>query len=128
MQTIRNVSDLSLFFHRNEKPIYFIIATNFNLMGIDRWVRRFRYINYIDCFDGRHPNVFIGCYRSRHRVIVDGRNGNGVASSRTLPNEPEFPGDHCGFVDHHGYGRRRIFSKGSSQNRSIKSNRIGVSI
>ena len=56
---IKTVSDLLVMFHRNERPIYFISATNFNLLGIDRWVNRFRYINYIDCFDGRHPNVFV---------------------------------------------------------------------
>jgi D-alanine-D-alanine ligase-like ATP-grasp enzyme len=59
MPKIRNVSDMRLFFHRNERPIYFISATNFNLMGLDQWVRRFNYVNYIDCFDGRHPNVFV---------------------------------------------------------------------
>ncbi len=59
MQKIKNVSDMRLFFHRNERPIYFISATNFNLMGIDHWVNRFKYINYLDCFDGRHPNVFV---------------------------------------------------------------------
>ena len=56
---VRSVPDLLLLFHRNERPIYFISATNFNLLGIDRWVNRFRYISYIDCFDGRHPNVFV---------------------------------------------------------------------
>ena len=56
---VKSVSDLLLMFHRNERPIYFISATNFNLLGMDRWVNRFRYINYIDCFDGRHPNVFV---------------------------------------------------------------------
>ena len=56
---VRNVSDLLLMFHRNERPIYFVSATNFNLLGMDRWINRFRYINYIDCFDGRHPNVFV---------------------------------------------------------------------
>ncbi|WP_423761814.1 biotin carboxylase [Burkholderia sp. NLJ2] len=56
---VKSVSDLLLMFHRNERPIYFISATNFNLLGIDRWVNRFMYINYIDCFDGRHPNVFV---------------------------------------------------------------------
>ena len=29
------------------------------LLGIDEWVRHFNYINYIDCFDGEHPNVFV---------------------------------------------------------------------
>jgi D-alanine-D-alanine ligase-like ATP-grasp enzyme len=57
--TVKSISDLLLMFHRNERPIYFISATNFNLLGMERWVNRFRYINYIDCFDGRHPNVFV---------------------------------------------------------------------
>ena len=56
---VQSIADLKLMFHRNERPIYFISATNFNLLGMDRWVNRFRYINYIDCFDGRHPNVFV---------------------------------------------------------------------
>ncbi len=59
MEKVRNISDLRLMFHRNERPIYFISATNFNLLGIDQWVNHFKYINYIDCFDGRHPNVFV---------------------------------------------------------------------
>ena len=28
-------------------------GTPFNLLGMDEWVRRFTFINYIDCFDGR---------------------------------------------------------------------------
>ncbi len=56
---LRGLSDIRRFFHRNETPIYFVSATNFNLLGIDEWVRNFRHINYIDCFDGRHPNTFI---------------------------------------------------------------------
>ncbi len=59
MITIRNVSDLRVVMHRNERPIYFISATNFNLLGIEQWVRNFRFINYIDCFDGRHPKVMV---------------------------------------------------------------------
>lgn len=56
---LKSVSDARLHFHRNEKPIYFISATPFNLLGIDKWVGNFKYINHIDCFDGRHPNVFV---------------------------------------------------------------------
>jgi D-alanine-D-alanine ligase-like ATP-grasp enzyme len=59
MMIIRNVADLRVVMHRNERPIYFISATNFNLLGIDEWVRNFKFISYIDCFDGRHPNVFV---------------------------------------------------------------------
>jgi biotin carboxylase len=47
------------FFRTNETPIYFVSATAFNLLGIDRWVRRFRFVNYYDSFDGTHPNVFV---------------------------------------------------------------------
>jgi biotin carboxylase len=56
---LRNISEIRRFFHRNEQPIYFISATNFNLLGMDEWVKNFKYINYLDCFDGRHPNVFV---------------------------------------------------------------------
>ncbi|OAB60275.1 biotin carboxylase [Leptolyngbya valderiana BDU 20041] len=56
---MRGISEIRRFFYRNTEPIYFISATNFNLLGIDEWVRNFTYINYIDCFDGQHPNVFV---------------------------------------------------------------------
>ena len=63
---LRNISDIRRYFHRNEVPICFISATNFNLLGIDEWVRNFKYITYIDCFDGRHPNVFTPPAQSHH--------------------------------------------------------------
>ncbi|MGZ8614822.1 MAG: biotin carboxylase [Actinomycetota bacterium] len=47
------------FFRTNEVPVYFVSATAFNLLGIDRWVRNFRFVNYYDSFDGWHPNVFV---------------------------------------------------------------------
>ncbi|HNP36407.1 MAG TPA: biotin carboxylase [Woeseiaceae bacterium] len=56
---LKNISEIRRYFHRNETPIYFVSATNFNLLGLDEWVRHFKYINYIDCFDGQHPNVFV---------------------------------------------------------------------
>ena len=65
MTKLRNISDIRRYFHRNKTPIYFISATNFNLLGISEWVRNFRYINYIDCFDGRHPMVRILAERCR---------------------------------------------------------------
>ncbi len=39
--------------------MYFVSATAFNLLGIDRWVRNFRFVNYYDSFDGHHPHVFV---------------------------------------------------------------------
>ena len=56
---LTSVADARLFFHKNEQPIYFIGASPFNLLGIDTWVSNFKFINLIDCFDGRHPNVFV---------------------------------------------------------------------
>ncbi|MGH6962685.1 MAG: biotin carboxylase [Dongiaceae bacterium] len=56
---LRGISDIRRFFHRNETPIYFISATNFNLLGMDEWVRDFKFISYIDSYDGHHPNVFV---------------------------------------------------------------------
>jgi biotin carboxylase len=56
---LRGISDIRRHFFRNRKPTYFISATNFNLLGMDEWVGNFRFINYIDCFDGDHPNVFV---------------------------------------------------------------------
>ncbi len=56
---LKNISDIRRYFLRNETPMYFISATNFNLLGISAWVKNFRYINYLDCFDGRHPSVFV---------------------------------------------------------------------
>ena len=45
------------FFRTTQTPVYFVSATAFNLLGIDRWVRTFKFINYYDSFDGWHPNV-----------------------------------------------------------------------
>ncbi len=56
---LHGISDIRRFFHRNETPIYFISATNFNLLGMDEWVKNFKFISYIDCYDGRHPNTFV---------------------------------------------------------------------
>jgi len=55
--TIKGVSDIRRSFYRNETPIYFISATNFNLLGADEWIKGFKFITYIDCFDGLHPNL-----------------------------------------------------------------------
>jgi hypothetical protein len=36
---LRGVSDIRRFFYRNETPIYFVSATNFNLLGAGEWTR-----------------------------------------------------------------------------------------
>ncbi|WP_127844799.1 biotin carboxylase [Psychroflexus aestuariivivens] len=57
-EDLNGVSDIRRAFHKNEEPLYFISATNFNLLGADEWIKGFRFITYIECFDGQHPNVF----------------------------------------------------------------------
>jgi biotin carboxylase len=56
---MRGISDLREFFRTNLRPIYFVSPTAFNLLGIDRWVRNFRYVCHYDSFDGGHPSVFV---------------------------------------------------------------------
>lgn len=86
-QMLNGISDIRRFFYRNETPIYFISATNFNLLGADEWIRGFKFICYIECFDGLHPNVFspkeelpheefqsiedINNYLLEHKEVVD---------------------------------------------------------
>jgi D-alanine-D-alanine ligase-like ATP-grasp enzyme len=86
MNKLTSISDIRRYFYRNTVPTYFISATPFNLLGMDEWVRSFKYINYIDCFDGAHPNVIkpsqktdqvfesieeINNYLLEHKEIVD---------------------------------------------------------
>lgn len=59
MKKLQDVSDVRRYFHRNDTPTYFISATPFNVLGMDEWVRDFTFVNYIDCFDGAHPHIFI---------------------------------------------------------------------
>lgn len=83
---LKGVSDIRRFFYKNETPIYFISATNFNLLGADEWIKGFKFICYIECFDGLHPNVFspsdmphdefqsiedINNYLLEHKEVID---------------------------------------------------------
>ena len=68
----RGVPEIRRFFRTNETPIYFVSATAFNLLGIDRWVGNFRFVNYYDSFDGQHPNVFVPAEREPRPFELDG--------------------------------------------------------
>ncbi len=57
--TLRGISEIRGFFRTNQTPIYFVSPTAFNLLGIDRWVRSFFFVNYFDSFEGSHPRVFV---------------------------------------------------------------------
>lgn len=58
-KTLRGVSAIRAFFRRNKTPIYFVSPTSFNLLGVDRWISNFTYVNYYDSFGGAHPRVFV---------------------------------------------------------------------
>jgi biotin carboxylase len=58
IEVLDGVPDIRRFFYKNEIPIYFISATNFNMLGADEWIKGFKFICHIECFDGQHPNVF----------------------------------------------------------------------
>jgi hypothetical protein len=57
-EMLNGVADIRRFFYKNEVPLYFISATNFNMLGADEWIKGFKFICHIECFDGQHPNVF----------------------------------------------------------------------
>ncbi len=55
---LRNMSEIRHYFRTNRTPIFFVGASAFNLLGLDRWVRGFSYITYYDGWQGTHPRVF----------------------------------------------------------------------
>ncbi|WP_445955725.1 biotin carboxylase [Yeosuana sp.] len=57
-EALNGVPDIRRYFYKNEVPLYFISATNFNMLGADEWIKGFKFICHIECFDGQHPNVF----------------------------------------------------------------------
>jgi len=71
---LRNISEMRHFFRTNDVPIYFVGATPFNLLGLDRWVRNFSYIAYYDSWDGVHPRVFT----PRHRPYIEFDSGEEI--------------------------------------------------
>ena len=47
---LKGVAEIRHFFRTNTTPIFFVGATPFNLLGLDRWVRGFDYITYYDAW------------------------------------------------------------------------------
>jgi len=83
---LKNISEVRRYFHRFEEPVYFVSATNFNLLGLDEWVKNLKFISYVDCYGGQHPNVFcpseqphdefqsiedINNYLLQHKEVID---------------------------------------------------------
>ena len=43
--TLKGIPEIRAHFRTNETPVYFVSPTAFNLLGIDRWLRGFFYLN-----------------------------------------------------------------------------------
>ena len=48
-KTLNNISEIRRYFHTNKDPIYFVSATNFNLLGLDEWVKNFMFFVLPNC-------------------------------------------------------------------------------
>ena len=44
MAKVRGLSDILTYFRRNEKPIFFVSPTAFNLLGVEKFINRFFHI------------------------------------------------------------------------------------
>ncbi len=58
MKKLNGLTEIYKFFRTYKKPIYFVSASPFNILGLGQLVPTLRYINYFDCFDGVHHRVF----------------------------------------------------------------------
>ena len=56
--TLKGLNEIKHFFRENKTPIYFISATNFNLLGMDEWISNFKFISHIDSYGGEYVNLF----------------------------------------------------------------------
>lgn len=56
--TLKGLNEIKHFFRENKTPIYFISATNFNLLGMDEWISNFKFISHIDSYGGEYENLF----------------------------------------------------------------------
>ena len=52
---LRTLDDIRDYFAQRERRVYFVSASNFNMIGMHQWVSQWHNINLIDCFDGQHP-------------------------------------------------------------------------
>ncbi|MGB5935291.1 MAG: biotin carboxylase [Ornithinimicrobium sp.] len=72
---LKNMSEIRAFLRTNETPVFYLGATAFNLLGMDRWVRNFTMISYYDSWDGYHPRVFVPP-EIEHEVFTSGEGIN----------------------------------------------------
>lgn len=59
MNTLHTQADIKAHFANHPRPLFFVSASNFNMLGLHQWVKHWHNINLIDCFDGSHPSVLV---------------------------------------------------------------------
>lgn len=94
------IPEIRTFFRTNTQPVFFLGATAFNLLGIDRFVRNFSYIAYYDSWDGAHPRVF----SPTNKPYVDF--GSTEEINRYLLRDPEVQA----FVARRSHGQRPMLA------------------
>ncbi len=52
---LRSIEDIRRYFATRERKVYFVSASNFNMIDMHRQVQGWHNINLLDCFDGGHP-------------------------------------------------------------------------
>ena len=102
-RTLRGLPELRSFVRTNQTPVYFVSPSAFNLLGIDRWLPNFHYINYYDSFEGGHSRIFvpkerpprdfesmeeINNYLLSHREVIDF-----IERHWRLPHDPGVEGE-----------------------------------
>ena len=56
---LHSLADIKAHFANNTRPLFFISASNFNMMGMHDCVKGWHNINMLDCFDGKHPCALV---------------------------------------------------------------------
>lgn len=57
--TLRSPSDIRRHFAGNDAPIWHLCQTNYYLLGIQDWVRDWRFVHVNDAYDGGPPHVLV---------------------------------------------------------------------
>ncbi|TXT37518.1 MAG: biotin carboxylase-like protein [Comamonadaceae bacterium] len=57
--TLHTLADIKAHFASNTRPLFFVSASNFNMLGMHEWVKDWHNINLLDCFDGQHPCALV---------------------------------------------------------------------
>ena len=69
MTHLDGISEVRSHFFRDPTPCWNVCASPYTLLGMDEFVRGFRFISYADCFDGAHPRIIVPRVRANAKVF-----------------------------------------------------------